>query len=114
MYSLVHISAFILCRSVFCYENSYIYHKRMYTKEILYKYYKYRWSVAFGSGILSMIIIFWILFAYVFNQGELFRTSMDTRISTKMEDWGGFATCVTAIFALVSYFLHLKPLVHRL
>ena len=77
-------------------------------KEILYKYYKYRWSVAFGSGILSMIIIFWILFAYVFNQGELFRTSMDTRISTKMEDWGGFATCVTAIFALVSVFLAFK------
>lgn len=79
-------------------------------KEILYKYYKYRWSVAFGSGILSMIIIFWKLFAYVFNQGELFRISMDTRISTKMEDWGGFATCVTAIFALVSVFLAFKAL----
>lgn len=77
-------------------------------KEILYKYYKYRWSVALGFGILSMISIFWILFAYVFNQGELFRISMDTRISTKMEDWGGFATCVTAIFALVSVFLAFK------
>lgn len=77
-------------------------------KEIPYKCYKYRWNVAFGFGILSMISIFWILCAYVFNQGELFRISMDTRISTKMEDWGGFATCVTAIFALISVFLAFK------
>ena len=57
-----------------------------------------------------MLSIFWILFAYVFNQGELFRISMDTRISTKMEDWGGFATCVTAIFALISIYLAFKAL----
>lgn len=73
-------------------------------KEILYKY---RWDIAFSIGILSTIIIFWILLAHTFNQDELL-ISTDTLISTQMEDWGGFATCVTAIFALVSVFLAFK------
>lgn len=73
-------------------------------KEILYKY---RWDIAFSIGILSTIIIFWILLAHTFNQDELL-INTDTLISTQMEDWGGFATCVTAIFALVSVFLAFK------
>lgn len=76
-------------------------------KEILYRYDKYKWDIAFSIGILSTIIIFWILLAHTFNQDELL-ISTDTLISTQMEDWGGFATCVAAIFALVSVFLAFK------
>lgn len=47
------------------------------------------------------------MLAHTFNQDELL-INTDTLISTQMEDWGGFATCVTAIFALVSVFLAFK------
>lgn len=76
----------------------------------LRKYNRYKWNVAFSVGILSAIIIFWRLLAYTFNQGELYRVRTDTLISTEMSDWGGFATCLTSIFALISVYLAFKAL----
>lgn len=78
--------------------------------KLLRKYNRYKWNVAFGIGILSAIIIFWRLLAYTFNQSELCRVRTDTLISTKMGDWGGFATCLTSIFALMSVYLAFRAL----
>lgn len=78
--------------------------------KLLRKYKRYKWNVAFGIGILSAIIVFGRLLAYTFNQGELCRVRTDTLISTKMGDWGGFATCLTSIFALMSVYLAFRAL----
>lgn len=78
--------------------------------KLLHKYNRHKWNVAFGIGILSAIIVFWRLLAYTFNQGELCRVRTDTLISTKMGDWGGFATCLTSIFALMSVYLAFRAL----
>lgn len=78
--------------------------------ELLRKYNRYKWDVAFGIGILSAIIVFGRLLAYTFNQGELCRVRTDTLISTEMSDWGGFATCLTSIFALISVYLAFRAL----
>lgn len=78
--------------------------------KLLHKYNRHKWNVTFGIGILSAIIVFWRLLAYTFNQGELCRVRTDTLISTKMGDWGGFATCLTSIFALMSVYLAFRAL----
>lgn len=66
-----------------------------------------KWDIVIGSGVLATIIILLRLFTKAFNGGEWWPTS-DSQISTRMEDWGSFATCLAAIFALISVFIAFK------
>lgn len=66
--------------------------------------YIHRWNIT----ICSIIFIISILGIYtmfgVFNDGKWY-IHENTRFSTDISDWGDFATCLTALFALISIYL---------
>ena len=54
--------------------------------------------------ILLFLLIGTYVMSYAFNEGEWgFREN--TQISQKIDDWADFATCLTALFALISIYL---------
>lgn len=49
------------------------------------------------------VLIFFLLLVCTFNEGEFFWI-VNKNISTEWETWGGFATCLSAIFTLITVF----------
>lgn len=66
--------------------------------------YRHRWNIVFISIILTISILGIYTMIEVFNDGKLY-IHENTRFSTDIGDWGDFATCLAALFALISIYL---------
>lgn len=62
-----------------------------------------KWKYFLISFILAFVLIFFLLLVCIFNDGEFFWI-VNKNISTEWETWGGFATCLSAIFTLITVF----------
>lgn len=62
-----------------------------------------KWKYFLISFILAFVLIFFLLLVCIFNEGEFFWI-VNKNISTEWETWGGFATCLSAIFTLITVF----------
>lgn len=62
-----------------------------------------KWKYFLISFILAFVLIFFLLLVCTINEGEFFWI-VNKNISTEWETWGGFATCLSAIFTLITVF----------
>lgn len=72
----------------------------------------YNWGTYLKVQITCIFIVGALLMSLAFNGGAPHFTS-NTLISRNMSDWGDFATCLTALFALISIFYAYKAFISQ-
>ncbi len=87
-------------------------HKTEFKEAFCHTINQSKFMILILTAIISLILIWGDFMLKAFNDSKWWFTE-NTRISKKIGDWGDFATCLSAIFALISILLAYKAFISQ-